>query len=204
VLFSFFFSGLVGAYMHYKAGRIDWRAAWPLCLGCLLSGYPGAVAKEYVSIPALSAILAVAIILAGVTALRPVRGRPRPEPVSSRARDAQLFLIGAVVAFLSAMTGAGGPVLSVPIMLVLGYGPLMTIAIAQPLQVAVTFSGSIGNMVVGAIDYPIAALMTFLMMIGVAAGVYAVRFFKPDTLKRAVSLLCVGTGGYMLCNSLFG
>ncbi len=114
----------------------------------------------------------------------------------------QVFLIGAVVAFHSAMTGAGGPVLSIPVMLVLGYAPLMAIAVAQPLQVTIALSGSIGNMLSGAIDYPIAVLMTVLMMTGVAAGVYAVRFFKPDTLKKAVVLMCVGTGGYMLLNSI--
>lgn len=208
VLFSFFFAGLVGSYMHCKAGRMHWRVALPLCLGCLASGYPGAVSKEYVSVPALNAILAVAIIIAGATSLKPVAVKPptaedAPLPLPSKTKDVQLFLIGVIVSFLSAMTGAGGPVLSVPVMLVLGYPPLMTIAVAQPLQVAVTFSGSIGNMVTGAIDYPAAALITVLMMTGVAIGVYAVRFFKPDTLKKAVALMCVGTGAYMLINSIF-
>jgi uncharacterized membrane protein YfcA len=203
VLLSFFFAGLVGAWMHWRAGRSNWRMAWPLCLGCLLFGYPGAVAKEYVSIPALNGILATAIIIAGLSSFRPLKGGGVLPP-PSRARDAQLFLIGAVVAFLSAMTGAGGPVLSVPIMLLLGYEPLMTIAIAQPLQVAITFSGSVGNMRVGAIDYPMAALLTVLMMVGVAAGAYTIRFFKPDLLKKVVSLMCVGTGGYMLLHSIFG
>lgn len=203
VLFSFFFAGLVGTCMHWKAGRMDWRAALPLCAGCLAAGYPGAMAKEYISIPALNVILAAAIVFAGITSLKPVAAKDRPAPAPSKTRDAQLFLVGAVVAFLSAMTGAGGPVLSVPIMLVLGYAPLMTIAIAQPLQVAVTFSGSIGNVVVGAVDYPVAALITVLMMAGVAAGVHAVRFFKPATLKKAVSLMCIGTGGLMLLNSIF-
>lgn len=203
VLLSFFFSGLLGTWIHSRAARINWRMARALCLGCLAFGYPGAVAKEHVSIPALNIMLGAAIVMAGLTSLKPLKGGTATYQ-GTGTQNAQLFLIGALVAFFSAMTGAGGPVLSVPIMLILGYDPLLAIAIAQPLQMAVTFSGSLGNISVGAINYPMAALLTVLMMLGVALGIYAIRFFKPDILKKLVSLMCVGTGGYMLLKSVLG
>lgn len=202
VLLSFFFSGLVGAAMHLRAGRFDKKTALPLCLGAVFFGFAGAVAKQYVAVPLLSGILGAAIIIAGATALRPVRGTGLMASLSPRAQNAGLFAIGAVVAFLSAMTGAGGPVLSVPLMLLLGYSPLFSIASAMPLATMLTFSGSIGNVIVGDIDYPIGALITVLMIIGVAVGTHSIRFFNPEKLKIGVSALCVVTGIFMLAASV--
>ena len=203
VLFSFFFSGLVGSAMHLRAGRVDLRSCLPLCLVALLAGYPGAVAKYYVPTAALNAILGLLIVAAGVFSLRQATGGSGAAVAGGRGQKPTLFLIGAFVAFFSGMTGAGGPVLSVPIMLVLGYPPLFCIAAAIPLQVVVTFSGSIGNMVVGDIDYGLGLWISALMMIGVAAGTWSIRFFRPEPLKRVVSLICIGTGLFMLGKSLF-
>lgn len=198
VLLSFFFSGFPGLLIHYKAGRIDMGVAVPLCLGAVVFGYAGAVAKEYISIPVLSAVLAAAIIIAGVFALRPVPSTGRIMPPASRRRNIELAIIGAGVSFLAAMTGAGGPVLSVPLMLVLGYPPILTIAVAAPLQMTITLSGSLGNIAVGTIDYTLAAVITLFMATGVAVGTWSIRYFNPERLRIAVALLCIGSGAYML------
>lgn len=202
VLFSFFFSGLLGAYLFHKARIIDWAAAKPLCLGALVTALPGALAKEYVSVPVLASILAVLILLAGVSALTPIaRENPARKTIGPSDRRI-LFTLGAAVSFLSAMTGAGGPVLSVPLMLIIGYSPLVCVTVAQPLTVVITLMGSVGNMALGSIDYPLAALATVCMLIGVRAGVYSIKFFKPDILKKVVSLLCIATGIFMLLRNI--
>ena len=202
VLLSFFFSGSVGAFMHYRAGRLDFSIAVPLCLGAVVFGFAGAVAKQYVSVPILSGILGVSIIIAGITTLRPLRGGGFMTSMPKRAQNIGLIIIGSAVAFLSAMTGAGGPVLSVPLMIILGYPPLASIVAATPLSVVLTFSGSIGNILVGSIDYRMGVLITALMMLGVAIGTYSIKFFNPDKLKIAVAVMCIVAGVYMLVNSL--
>ncbi len=203
LLFSFIFSGLLGSFLYNRSRLIDWRGGLPLWLGCALTGYAGAAAKEYVSVPALSSLLGIIIVLAGITALRPVTGLGLLPAAPRRKQDAVLFAVGAGVSFLSSMTGAGGPVLSVPIMLILGYGPLAAIAAAQPLTVVITVSGSAANAVLGSIDYRVGFAMAALQLAGVAVGVYSLRYFKPDLLKKIASLLCAGTGAYMLARNLF-
>ena len=201
VLFSFFFSGLVGSVMHLRAGRVDLRFCLPLCLAALVAGYPGAIAKHYVSTGALNAVLGLLIVMAGVFSLRPVARKSGFAEARGARQTIPLVLTGGGVAFFCGMTGAGGPVLSVPVMLLLGYPPLLCIAAAVPLQVAITFSGSIGNMVIGDIDYLLGLWITLLMSIGVAAGTWSIKFFKPEPLKKIVSLICIGTGLFMLAKN---
>ena len=202
VLVAFFFSGIAGTVIHHKAGRLACPATLPLCLGSIPLGFAGAVAKEFISIPALSAILGIGIIIGGITALKPVSGVSGMEGVSARNRNTALVAIGAGVAFISAMTGASGPVFSVPIMLLLGYPPVTAIAVAVPMQLAICFSGSVGNLIMDAIDYPMALYTTVLMTVGVSLGTWSLTFFNPNTLKIAVALLCVVTGAIMLGRSV--
>lgn len=203
VLFGFFFSGLLGTYLHSRKGSINWRAALPLCLGAAATSYAGALAKEYVAVPSLNNILAVIIIVAGVTSLRPVLGLGRMAESSRKIQDAGLFLIGASVGFFSGLTGAGGPVLSVPMMLIAGYQPLLAVAVAQPFQSVIAFFGSIGNMSIGGIDYRMGFIITLPLLLGVLLGIYSLKFLKPKGLKMAVSAMCIATGAYMLAKSFF-
>jgi uncharacterized membrane protein YfcA len=144
-LFSFFFGGILGTFLFHKARIIDRAAAKPLCYGALLIALPGALAKEYVSVPVLGSVLAVLILLAGISALMPI-SRENPARMVIGPSDRRiLFALGAGVSFLSAMTGAGGPVLSVPLMLIIGYSPLVSVIMAQPLMVVITFMGSVAT-----------------------------------------------------------
>ncbi|MDL2210761.1 sulfite exporter TauE/SafE family protein, partial [Desulfovibrio sp. OttesenSCG-928-O18] len=198
MLLCFFLSGVYGTFLHYRAGRIDFREAMPMCLGAALFGYAGAITKQYVPVTTVSIMLGVAVILAGYFALRPVSRLGRMADAPAKTRNAGLFAVGAGVAFFCGMTGAGGPVLSVPIMLILGYPALLAVAVARPVQVVLTLSGSIANLMVGAVDFKMALIMCGMLMTGVTVGTYCLRFFKPDFLKTLVSLLCIGTGIFML------
>ena len=97
-LFSFFFGGLLGTYLFHKARIIDWTAAKPLCFGAFLTALPGALAKEYVSVPVLASVLAVLIILAGVSALTPV-ARENPTRKNIGPGDRRILLVHPVKAY---------------------------------------------------------------------------------------------------------
>ena len=201
-LLAFFFAGLAATFVHHRAGRIDFRSALPLCLGAVLFGYAGAVAKQYVPVPVLSGLLGAAIVAAGIPALRPIRkGTGIIDRLSPTGQRNGLFLVGACVAFLSGMTGAGGPVLSVPAMLLLGYPAIAAIATARPLQLVVTLSASIGNIMVGSVDYSMALFVGALMVVAMSTGAYCMRFFNPQLLRIGVSVLCILTGLYMFARS---
>ena len=73
-LFSFIFTGLLGTWLFWRHGSIDWRITIPVCLGGLLCGYPGSLANAAAPARLLDLLLGAVIIFAGVYALFPARG----------------------------------------------------------------------------------------------------------------------------------
>ena len=195
-LCSFFFTAAVGTWLHRRAGNLRKELVIPQCLGALLFGCLGALTKYVTGTVALNAILAGLIILSGLAALKP------PSPIRSmtpeKGRFRYLLFVGAFVGFMAGLTGMGGPVLSVPMMIVMGFPPFATVAAAQPFQLFACFSGSIGNIILDQIDWTVALLSVFLQSAGVWAGIRTARRMNTTLLKNAIALLCIFTGLFML------
>ncbi len=198
-LFSFGLMSCLGVFLHARRGTIGWRRAAPLCLGALLFGYAGARANAVASPEGLRLVLAVLILFAGASTLG--RGGRVLCDVASRAgavQDLALFLLGAFVGFMAGLTGIGGPVLSVPFMIGMGFAPIFSVAMGQPLQVVAGLSGSVANVAAGAVDYAMAAWITVLELAGFYLGVLLAYRLDGLALRRVISLLCILTGGFLL------
>jgi len=96
------------------------------------------------------------------------------------------------------LSGAGGPLFSVPIMLVLGFAPLMTIGISQVLQIVSAASGTLGNIVYGSIDFAVALWITPFEVVGVMVGVWVAHVAKVQHLRTAAAWLCMLAGAFVL------
>lgn len=198
-LFSLFFPAVIGTGLYIRHRVLSLRLALPLCLGSLPFSYLGAVAKQHMGSELLTLILALLIIVTGLNALLP-RGEKHLNlaAASLGARNVGLFLLGGSVGFLAGLTGAGGPVISVPAMIILGFSPLASVAVAQPFQMMATASGSMGNLFLGAVDLPMAGLIALFQCIGVMAGIRVAHLLNTERLKMTVAVTCIGTGLYLL------
>ncbi len=195
-LCSFFFTAAVGTFLHWKRGNLKKEIVVPQCIGALLFSCFGALTKHVVGDVALNAILAVLIIISGAAALR------QPHPMRSmeteRGRFRYLLFVGSFVGFMAGLTGMGGPVLSVPMMIIMGFAPFATVAAAQPFQMFACLSGSIGNIIIDQINWNIALMSVVLQSVGVWAGIRAASHMNTAMLKKAIACLCVFTGVFML------
>lgn len=201
-LFSFIFTGLTGMYFFHRRASIDWRITIPLCLGALLLGFPGAAVNAKVNAGVLRLILAVFILFAGVYTIREWRRSDRALLQERPAlQGLMLFCVGAIVGFGSGLTGVGGPALSVPIMMLLGFAPLATIGASQAVQVLAAFSGTLANLRYGSIDFGLVAFVTLAEVIGVVAGVRIVHALNVKVVRRFVALLCIVAGTVLLAHA---
>lgn len=194
-LCSFFFAAMFGTWLHWRSGNLLRSFVVPMCSGGIIFGCLGAFSNVAIESSSLTAILAWIIILAGAFSLRPIRSYAK-EPV--KKNGIVLFAISAFVGFMAGLTGVGGPVISVPIMIALGFPPLLSVASALPLQLVACFSGSIGNFILGKIDWPLAMMTVLLQIVGFYAGQRAARHIDTEGLKKCVAFLCIGTGIIML------
>jgi hypothetical protein len=201
-LFSFLFTGILGTWLYQRRGSIDWRIAVPVCAGAVVFGYLGASAAALVDPRPLSIIIALVIIFAGLYIFLPRRGGAAHRDGRGTREQSLLATVGAVSGFGSGFSGAGGPLFSVPIMVILGYVPLTAVATSQVLQIIAAISGSLGNLRHGTIDFTIAAVVTVFELAGLIAGVRLAHVASPIVLRRLAGTLCILSGGFLLFRSL--
>ncbi len=203
-LASFVATGVVGTIAFQRRGSIKWRITLPVCAGALLFGFFGAMANSHVNAQALSVTLALVIVMAGVYTLAAVRGMPNPVLHDfPRAQLALLFAVGAFVGFGSGLTGGGGPVFSVPIMIVLGFPPLLTIGTSQVVSILASGSGTIGNLTYGAVDFHVVGLIVVFEVVGVLLGAKIVHAVNQTAVRRFVAWLCVVVGLWMIVKAIW-
>ena len=196
-LFSFALMSILGTWLHHRKGGFNWRQVIPLCLGAAICGYIGAKTNTVFSPARLRTILAVLILFAGVSTLLKQNVRFDMAARSRNAQSLALFLLGAFVGFMAGLTGVGGPVLSVPFMIGMGFAPICAVAVGQPLQAVAGASGSIANIMAGSIDYGMAAWVTVLELAGFYAGIAAAYRMNNALLRKVISALCILTSLYL-------
>lgn len=198
-LFTFIFTGIVGTAMFQRRGSIDWRLTIPMCAGGLVFGAVGAWANSRLDARPLGLVLAALIVLAGVYTL--FGGRRRRQPAFDgrpRLQHALLVLIGAVTGFGSGLTGVGGPAVSVPIMVLLGFPTLAAIGASQVIQILAALSGSAGYLWRDMVDLRLAAGLVLFEIAGVWLGVQLAHRVDARHLRGFVGVLCIVVGSALL------
>jgi uncharacterized membrane protein YfcA len=195
-LFTFVFTGMLSTWLFARRGSLDVRASAWVCAGAVLSSFAGAYVNSLTDAQVLARIIGTVIALAGLNVLFPLRRFTASR--ESSGGWALLSGVGVAAGFGSGLTGAGGPLFSVPIMLGLGFPPLMAIGVSQLLQVISSVSGTLGNLAYGSVDFGVALWITPFQLVGVAVGVAIAHRANVAQLRRAAGWLCVVSGAFIL------
>jgi uncharacterized membrane protein YfcA len=107
-LFSFIFSGAIGALLYTRKGSIDWASAIWLCAGAAPGALAGSIISSHINGVILLVLIGATVMFAGAQALIRTTGEPSD---GRRLSLPMLLAIGLVVGLASALTGTGGPVL---------------------------------------------------------------------------------------------
>lgn len=196
-LFTFLFTGLLGTWLFQRRGSIQWRLAVPVCAGATIAGYAGAAAAGRIDPRPLTLLIAAIIMIAGVWVLRPAPERARARDGARPGDTATLLGVGVASGFGSGLSGAGGPLFSVPIMVLLGFAPLAAIGVSQVLQIVAAVSGSLSSVQDGRIHFGIAAWVTAFELAGVVAGTWLAHSAGGITLRRIAACLCIAVAVLM-------
>lgn len=202
-LLTFVFTGIAGAFYFHRKGSLDWTLARPVCIGAAPAGYAGAWLGHGLDTGVLSALLAALILAVGIQTLASGAGAMADAlPRDARRRRVALVAIGIVTGFLSGLTGVGGPVLSVPLMVMCGYSVLTAIGVGQVLQTVGALSGSLANLHYADVDYGLAAFIGGFETVGVLGGAVAIHRIDAALVKRLVGGLCMVAGCGFILRSL--
>ncbi len=202
-LFTFLFTGILGTWLFYRRGSMDWRMTLPVCAGSVVFSYLGAMVNSKVEPRPLALIIAAIIVFAGIYVLLPSRhAEGAYRDGRGPAQQALLACVGAAAGFGSGLSGAGGALFSVPLMMALGFVPLAAIGTSQVLQIIVAASGTAGNVQFGSVDFVTAAWVSVFSLAGVVLGARAAHAVSVAVLRRMAAGLCIAVGVFMLARSL--
>jgi uncharacterized membrane protein YfcA len=190
-MWAFLFAGAAGTSIYAKHGSIDWRMAAWLGVGVVPAAFAGAGANAALPEGVLMVLLAALMVVTGVDAL--LRGSV-VEPEACHFGAPTLLTIGALVGFGSALTGTGGAVLLVPILLLLGAPVLASVGAAQAVALPVVIFSTAGYVLYGSVDFGLGTAVGLVAAVGVVVGARIAHAAPAAVLLRVVAtaLVCAG------------
>jgi uncharacterized protein len=194
-LLSYVPSCAVAVVLYARHGSIPWREAGLLCLAALPTAWLGAQAAQHAPAGLLEGAIGVLLLAGGVYALLP----PRDAEVGRRRlTPATLLGLGGGTGFVSALTGAGGAFVLLPILLLLDTPVLAAIGLGQAIALPIAGLASLANIAAGIMDLGLAAGLAATLTLGIAVGTPIAHALPQLLLRRLLGSAVVLAGLAML------
>lgn len=195
-LMSYIFSGLVGTAIYARAGSIAWGPAAWLMLGATPGAFFGAALASATPSVILLALMASVMVLSALRSFsRQERAEAREGPAFS---PLALAALGLAVGVGSPLTGTGGPVLLVPLLLWFRLPVMFVIGLSQAIQIPIALLATFSNVVYGRIDWTLGGLLAIGLVVGSAAGAQAAHAMPRAALARLVSVVLLVVSGILV------
>jgi uncharacterized membrane protein YfcA len=196
-------TGLLGSAVYLRSGQLRDPAtrttALTLCIAALIGTPMGVVINARVSTQAFGLLLGALVVVTGLLVLRRDWRRAetkRPE-IHQRLPLTLVALIGFAVAAASGLFGIGGPMLAVPLLVVVGLPMLPGLAAAQVQSIVIASVGTVGYLLQGAIAWQLALFVGLPELCGVWVGWKIAHSVPTRALRLALALCLIALGPYM-------
>ena len=189
---AFLFCAVAGTWSYSGRGSIDWRMAAWLGAGVVPAAFLGARANAALPEALLMALLAALMVLTGADAL--LGGSRGSGEGTRRLGAAALLAIGAFVGFGSALTGTGGAVMLVPVLLLLRVEVLAAVGAAQVVALPIVAFSTAGFLLYGSVDFALGTTAGLVGAAGVVVGARIAHAAPAATLRHVVATALLSAG----------
>jgi len=166
-----------------------------LSVGIIPAAILGAGVNTHLNTEILILIVAALIAFSGINVFI---NRHKESGLIPHISKWLLIVIGIMVGFGSSLTGTGGPVLLVPILIILHYPALKSIGISQAIQLPIAVFAVIGFWFYGQIDLGLGLHLGIAQAIGVYIGAQIAHRLPIVQLRRLVAIALIGVGAMMI------
>jgi uncharacterized membrane protein YfcA len=193
---AYILSGIIGTLAYAFAGLVPWRAAWPLFIAAMPAALIGAVTSSIAPVTVLEILIGMLAASSGYHALRasPEIGHGTRFEMGA----GKLGGIGAVTGFGSALTGTGGPLILVPLLIRLECPVINAIGMAQVIQLPIAILATAANVWAKAIEPVLAISLAAGLAGGTWGGARIAHALPRATLKRVVAVVLTICGAVIL------
>ena len=193
-MLSYLATGAVGILVYTRHGSIQWSLVGWLCLGAIPAAYLGSISLAFMSANLVMSIIVVLMVFVGIDVLVKSFRKSEGEKEQKVPGAITLVLIGGVTGFGSAITGTGGPLIIVPIILYLGLPVLTAVGLSQAIQIPIASFASIGNWSAGTINLELSMTIAAAMIVGSLVGGTAVHRLPKEPIRKFVASLLIIAG----------
>jgi uncharacterized membrane protein YfcA len=171
-------------------------AIW-LCIGGAPAAFAGAWAVSIFDSRLLAGCLGLLTLFSGINSLRPQNFTAFGKVEISRG---VLLAVGVVTGFLSSLTGTGGPLVLVPILISMKLAVLISVGLSQIFQLPVAIAATAGNLAYGKLDLVLSAILAVSLSGGSWVGATLAHAVPRTILRGIVSAALVLIGVFILGN----
>ena len=191
---AFLISGILGPVNYYKSGNLDLKTAGVLSTGSFVGALAGVKINLLIPADTMKIILYLIVLLSGISILL---RKDKPGNTEKKAVQSVPFYL-----VLGAVTGAGGPVLVMPILTLLGIPAYTAVGISLFDSIFSAVPSAAGYLIAAAGNKEVFLLLPVLLVahgIGVFAGSKNATKSNQTLLKRIVAVASIA----IACIKLF-
>lgn len=194
---GYILTGIIGTWIYIRKGSLDSSLARFLCLGAMPAAVAGSIVARVTPSFVLELIIGLLTALSGIQTL--LRGFQYSAQTNGQTLSkTRGFGLGSFTGFISSLTGTGGPVVLIPIMLWLEVPILTTVGLAQAIQLPIAVLATIGNAPSGVIDPTLSVALGGGLSIGAWFGARMAHYLDQRVLRGLVAVTLLGVGVLLL------
>jgi uncharacterized membrane protein YfcA len=195
-------TSLIAAALHWRLGNVRVRTALGFGAVAMVGAFAGAKLAVLLSGAVQLALLAIVMLAAAVSMLRPPRGDAEPGTHASPPHVALLAAVALALGALTGLVGIGGGFLIVPALVLLARVPMREAVGTSLLVIAMNsasgFAGYAGSV---HLDWPFLTAFIGLAVVGALAGALLAARVPQAALKRAFGVFLLAVGGLVLAHN---
>ncbi|QUO32613.1 sulfite exporter TauE/SafE family protein [Faecalicatena sp. Marseille-Q4148] len=191
--FAFLISGIIGAWNYKKAGALDLSFAIPLSAGSFLGAVLGVYLNSMIPEQTVKMILYLVVLLSGIS-IFVRREKERAADSEKEIGTAVVGILGFVTGAICSMSGAGGPILVMPLLVAGGMAVRTAVGVSLFDSIFIAIPAGMGYFM----QSDMAKLVFPLVIAGIAhaAGVYCgslqAKRIPQQFLKKAIAVFSIG------------
>lgn len=191
--FCFLISGVLGSIGYYKKGSLPIKISLVIGCGSFIGSIVGVYLNKLLPSNVVTILLYVVVFCSGISILL---RKNKKGPEFSEKKDLNnyiIFALGIVTGAICSFSGAGGPILVMPLLIVLGVNTRSAIGIALFDSIFIALPAIIGYMTKSTIDN--LALMLIVCgashAVGILLGSLSAHKIPQKVLKASVAVFSI-------------
>jgi uncharacterized membrane protein YfcA len=194
---AYILSGIVATAVFASHKSIHWGMTLWLCIGAAPAAFAGAWSVSIANPRILEAGLGFLTFVSGLNSLR---RHDETHASGVNLSNKVLLPIGAVTGFLSSVSGTGGPLVLVPILISMSVPVLTAVGLSQAVQLPVAIAATFGNVLYGKLDLVLVGVLAATLTVGSWYGARLAHVVPRAILRGIVSAVLVIVGAFILGN----